>query len=289
MTINATMIRERCIIKDTALSSKGGSRILSNRLVIPMGKDNLVVRGQNMHSVARMGARLYKESKIRKLTLGSPKGKEFASLTWDSIFRDTDAMAKDNWISVYYEGHMIFSSGDHHPFLNLIETQASGNEDSYDMNVLIAAETFKAAGHAGMTIDHDSNVALILNLNDEQGRCGLIYRHPRRTTTFSFSVALAKDAVALSTALKDELPAILEVSADFLESIQLCYAIAADTAKGIEQDAEKQVILKQRLGFLRKTIDGFESGLLVTYRPERPDFNRFLQETQLLLAKKSRV
>lgn len=288
MTLNSTMIRERCVIKDASMG-KANTRILSNRLVLPIGKDSLVIRGQNMHSVIRMAARLYNEATLRKLSIDSSKGVEFAGLAWDKIFKDTQTITQDNWIAVYINGLLMYKSADHHPFLDLIETQAMMNDSNYDMNVMIAAETFTAAGHIGMSIDHNSNVALILSLSADQGRCGLIYRHPRRTTTFSFSVSTGNDKLPKQRPLLEELSSILEVSADFLESIQLCYAIAAEAAKGPAQDLEKQITLKKRLYEMQKNIDAFESALNVTYRPERPDFNRFLQETQLLLAKKARA
>lgn len=172
--------------------------------------------------------------------------------------------------------------------MDLIETQAAGNDINYDMNVMMASETFNAAGHPGMSIDHNSNVALILSVADEQARCGLIYRHPKRTTTFSFSAGVLHNQAAKPRPLLEDLAKILEASADFLESIQLCYAIAADGARGHDQDHEKQILLKRRLTDLRRSLDTFETTMQVTYRPERPDFNRFLQETEMLLAKRGR-
>ena len=70
--------------------------------------------------------------------------------------------------------------------------------------------------------------------------------------------------------------------------MQICYAIAAETAIGIEQNFETQAVLKERLTYLRNSLDGFENGPTVTYRPERPDMNRFLQEAQLLLSRRAR-
>lgn len=284
MSLNATMIRERCIIKDSALG-KTGSSILSNRFTVPLGKDTLVVRGQNMQSATRVAARLYNEVERRGKSLRTPETAEYIANVWNTVSRDTQAISPENWLAVYLNGEKIFQQGDHHPFLDMIETQSAGNDANYDLNVMLAAETFNAAGHPGMSIDHNSNVALILNLIEDQARCGLIYRHPKRTTTFSFSATPGENA---DRSLKDDLARILEVSADFLESIQLCYAIAADSSKGLDQDYDKQSSLKKRLLDLRNNIDRFEEMLTVTYRPERPDFARFLQEAELLLAKRSR-
>lgn len=278
MAFNATMIREKCQIQDASLG-KQGSRILSNRLTVPSNSDNLVVRGQNMHSVARMGARLYNKGLVNG-PLGQQKI-EWKQL-WESIEDGAHMTNPSNWICVYLNGALVFSSGEHHPFLDMIEQQVARSEGSYDLNVMIAAETFRAAGHNSMTIDHSTNVALILSITDGQGRCGLIYRHPRRTTTFSFSVAPG------ARAIEREVAGILESSSDFLESIQICYAIAAESTKGIEQDFAKEAKLKSRLGDLKRAVDGFEEGVTVTYRPERPDMNRFLQEAQMLLTKKVR-
>lgn len=279
MAFNATMIREKCVIQDPSLG-KQGSRILSNRLVVPVEKDNLVVRGQNMHSVARMAARLYN----RGHSWGplSTQKIDWKQL-WQGIEDGAHMTNPSNWIAVYVNGQKLFSSGEHHPFLDLIEQQVARSDSNYDLNVMLAAETFRAAGHPSMNIDHSTNVALILSIADGQGRCGLIYRHPRRTTTFSFSVAPG------AREIEREVAGILESSSDFLESIQICYAIAAESVKGIDQDFKKEAELKRRLNELRNAIDGFEEGVTVTYRPERPDMNRFLQEAQLLLTKKGRA
>ncbi len=284
MSLNATMIRERCVIKDPSVG-KAGSSVLSNRFSIPLGKDVLVVRSQNMFSATRMAARLYNEAVLHKKSLLVPETGEYINKAWDAILHETQAISPDNWLAVYLNGSNIFQQGEHHPFLDMIETQAAGNDINYDMNVMIAAETFNAAGHTGMTVDHNSNVALILNLMDEQARCGLIYRHPKRTTTFSFSVQPSDP----EQNLQGYVSRILEASADFLESIQVCYAIAADGARGLDQDYDKQATLKKRLLDMRHTIDVFEGSLVVTYRPERPDFSRFLQEAELLLAKRARA
>ncbi len=278
MAFNATMIREKCVIRDAALG-KQGSHILSNRLTVPVNSENLVVRGQNMHSVARMAARLYNKGMVEGLL---HKQKIDWKQLWTSIDEGAHMTNPNNWISVYVNGDLVFSSGGQHPFLDLIEQQVARSEGNYDMNVMIAGETFRAAGHEDMSLDHSTNVALILSIADGQGRCGLIYRHPRRTTTFSFSVAPG------ARPIEREVAGILESSADFLESIQICYAIAAESTKGIDQDFGKENELKNRLGKLKRAVDGFEEGVTVTYRPERPDMNRFLQEAQLLLTKKGR-
>lgn len=280
------MLRERCIIKDASLG-KQGSRVLSNRLVVPVGSDTLVVRGQNMHSVARFGARLYNHF-LKGGPLGQQKTIDYAKI-WKEIEKGAYLTNPENWTTVYLNGEMMFASGDHHPFLDAIEQQVRSNDANYDVNVFMAGETLRAGGHPDMDIDHTSNVALIMNLNENLARCGLIYRHPRRTTTFSFTAAPNPNGATKARPLAKEVPAILEAAADLLESVQICYAIAAETAKGIEQNFETQAVMKERLAYLRSGLDGFESGPLVTYRPERPDMNRFLQEAQLLLARRARA
>lgn len=287
MSLNATMIRERVIIQDPALG-KSGSRILSNRLVLPISGELLVVRGQNMHSASRFAGRLYKKALDEGGILAAVRKEEDVAEVWAKVYEEAAlASPADNWGSVYVSGNPIFASSPQHPFLDAIEKQVSNNENNYDLNVMLASETFTAAGHPNMRIDHSTNVALILNVTDDQARMGLIYRHPRRTTTFSFTALPNLGRTIKTSSLLEEVPLVLEVSADFLESIQICFALAADGAKGIDQNFEKQDTLKYRLGDLRKSIDGFESELKVSYRPERPDMNRFLLETQQLLQRRT--
>lgn len=281
------MIRERCTIRDEALGNVG-SHILSNRLSVPIGTHTLNVRGQNMHSVTRLAARLFDvlvDSKDQK-TIAKPDASVLKGM-WDGVADDVFNNRDGNWASAYLDGELIFASDKHHPFLDLIEKQVGQSEASYDMNVMITAENFNAAGFPGMSVEHDTNVALVLTLEKERGRSGLIYRHPQRTTTFSYSLTPQNQPDSFD--MRERVPAILEMAADFLESIQLCYASAAEGAKGLAQDGAKVDAYRMRLGDLHKSIDGFEEGMHVAYRPERPNFTRFLQEAQMLLVRRSRA
>lgn len=241
-----------------------------------------------MHSVIRLAARLFDilEPSRDKKTLTKPDAKILKEL-WDGVTSDVFNKAEGNWATAYTDGELLFASADHHPFIDLIEKQVGGSEASYDMNVMITAENFNAAGFPGMSIEHDTNVALVLTLEKERGRCGLIYRHPQRTTTFSYS--LTPDNQPNGFDMRERVPHVLEMAADFLESIQLCYASAAEGAKGLNQSNEKIDAYRNRLVDLNSSIDKFEDGVHVAYRPERPDFTRFLQEAQMLLVRRARA
>lgn len=282
MVMNVSMIRERCTIKDETLGNVG-SHILSNRLSIPFGEHHVTVRGQNMHSVVRLAARIYEmlEPQKDEKELKHPEKQEIEEI-WRSVAEAVFNPTEINWAAAYINSELIFASAKHHPFLDLIEKQAGSSEASYDMNVMITSENFNAAGFPGMSVEHDTNVALVLTLDDEKGRCGLIYRHPQRTTTFSFSITKHAE-------LEIHFPKILELAADFLESIQLCYATAAESSKGLAQNREKVEALKNRLIHLSKNIDLFDDSINVAYRPEKPNFDKFLQEAQMLLARRARA
>ncbi len=240
-----------------------------------------------MHSVIRLASHLFEilEPSQDKDTIVKPKDAVLKNI-WEkvatAVFNDVD----DNWAAAYLNGELLFSSDEHHPFLDLIEKQVGESEASYDMNVMITSENFNAAGYPGMSVEHDTNVALVLTIDPDKGRCGLIYRHPQRTTTFSYSMTQKGNKTPFD--MRDHVSRVLEISADFLESIQLCYASAAEGAKGLAQETDKVERLKNRLIALNKSIDVFEEGLNVIYRPERPDFTRFLQEAQMLLVRRKR-
>jgi len=215
MVMNITMIRERCTIRDEALGNVG-SHILSNRVSVPLGKHHVTVRGQNMHSVIRLASHLFEilEPSQDKDTIVKPKDAVLKNI-WEkvatAVFNDVD----DNWAAAYLNGELLFSSDEHHPFLDLIEKQVGESEASYDMNVMITSENFNAAGYPGMSVEHDTNVALVLTIDPDKGRCGLIYRHPQRTTTFSYSMTQKGNKTPFD--MRDHVSRVLEISADFLE------------------------------------------------------------------------
>ncbi len=289
---SATLLREKFVIQDSMpadLSDKEPVVALSNRLVLPLVNpdtketETFVVRAQNMHSCVRMAAQIalafQKDGAILNRT---------PTFSWDEAYRAVmmgyeGKFNPRNWIAVYHKGRPIYESGEEeaqrHILLDIIEQCDARNKQDYERSLDIAEDAFKQAGRL-VTIKHDSNIALILNITKKEGRCGVILRSPSRTTTFNFIIhAKAERAVTISECMT--------VSAAFLEAIQLTFFIGMSKQKihyeFISPSSPEGLQYKdaqQKLGRLRAAIDQFETMMNVKYRPESPDFTRLISDAE---------
>ncbi len=292
MEFNSSLLREKFSLHDPAaeLHESGGSVIaLSNRLVVDLQsesrkyKERFVVRAQNMHACVRMSARI-----IQSFEQGGPimnRGTAFDwEAAWDSLVNDYEhAFNKQRWVAVYHKGRVVFESGEHHTLLDVIEQCDTRNEDSYDDSVALAEEAFKTAGKV-VTINHDSNVALVVDFEGGQGRCGIILRGPDRTTTFNFSAESKNNPLSI--------PQCLGAAAAFLEGVQLAFMVGMNNERAslgiIEQfsQEEKQTReAKKRLTRLSAEIANLESAYEIHYRPERPEFPHLVLDAERLAKK----
>jgi hypothetical protein len=302
LEFNATLLREKFIIQDIqpapGAADKGAIIALSNRMAVPLASDDTeqretyVIRAQNMHSCARMAAHLTKEFQE-----GGPIDQRSQPFDWaggwDSIEKGyEEKWNPQRWIAVYHKGRAVFEAGPRHPFLDIIEQCDVRNKGEYEKSIEIARDAFRRAGK-NVTITYDANVALILSVTNEQGRCGLIVRGPNRTTTFNF-VARPKAGRMVRVS------SCLSAAAFFLEGIQMCFTIgmvqyklqqSLIDPKGAESKQGQEA--GQKIGRLRVAIDQFEAMFDVTYRPERPDFNEMVasaeQFARKLVGKKAKV
>ena len=128
-------------------------------------------------------------------------------------------------MTVYQNGRVIYEdgAGTRHPFLDIIEQCDARNKDDYEKTMEIAKDAFKQAGKL-VNIDHDANVALVMKVVDNEGKCGVILRGPNKTTTFNL--------VATPKGDRDVRPSqCLTVAAAFLEGIQLAFLIGMTREK----------------------------------------------------------
>ena len=291
---NTTLLREKFTIRDAFSDNKPRRQqetppviALSNRIVLAMVSESgmisetLIVRAQNMHTCARMAARIAGEFQDVGpiLTRQTPFDWKYA---WLSITKGYESKYNPNrWVAVYHKGRVIYQDGEaqRHPFLDIIEQCDARNPDDYEKAVNVAEDAFKQAGKI-VTIQHDSNVALVLNYNAQEARSGVIVRGPNRTMTFNFTArAKAGRPVKISQCLS--------VAAAFLEGIQMAFQVgmfkqkqAYDMLEPGSEELNKGREATEKLGRLNGAIQQFENLLEVSYRPERPDFSYMIDEAQ---------
>lgn len=284
----ASLLREKFVIHDAMPSDMTDDEpivALSNRMKFPLrdadGKilETYVVRAQNMHLTARLTAQAVKDFQDNGPLSGRIKPFDWNE-AWASITKgyETD-WNPSRWAAVYANGRLVFEGGEgkRHHFLDIIEQCDARNKDDYEQTMVIAKDAFKQAGKL-VTISHDSNVAMIMKIMEDEGKCGVILRGPNKTTTFNLT--------AHPKGGRDVKPSqCLTVAAAFLEGIQLAflvgmtgqkirYGLLAPTA----DEARKSDAASRKLGRLNGAIAQFENLLSVTYRPDRPNFSAMIDE-----------
>src|SRR5690606_2829809 len=108
--------------------------------------DHFVLRTQNMHSCVRLGAAIAREFYER----GSIR-QRVQQFRWDFIWRDVVKGYEKDWNDkiwgvIYQNGRPIFSDGNHHPFLDIIEQCALHAKGEYKNCLPFAEQAFQQAG-----------------------------------------------------------------------------------------------------------------------------------------------
>ncbi len=278
--LHTALLREKFTIKDNRVSLV----VMSNRMEIQLLKngkataERYIVRGQNMHGTIRMAARI-----VQELERNDPADERLQPLDWEKLWKPIANSYEQNtnpdlWIAVYCKNRLIFSDGNHHPFLDVIEKYAPEGQ-AYEQSIALAEQAFQDTGKP-VTILQDGNVALNVDLKADKSRCGIILRTPIKTTIFTFSTsAKAGDEINLAQCLG--------TSAAFLEGIQLCFTVGSNNEKIhiglIDPKSDEGKLAKetrQRINRLRSEINNFEETYRVSYRPEKPDFNALITEAE---------
>lgn len=290
IAFTASLLREKFIIRDLTGQDMDGEPLtaLSNRLTVPLGlqggtnEENLVVRSQNMHNCARFAARILQEYNDHGSLIHRAKKFDWMPM-WEAV---TDGYEhkwnKQKWIAVYHKGRVVFEAGEgsRHPFCDIIEQCDAVNNESYDESLRIAEDAFLKAGKT-VRIEYDSNIALVMQVMRDEGKCGVIVRGPNRTTTFNFT-AKAHGPHAVKPAQ------CLSAAAAFLEGIQLAFTVGVANVQQemglMDKSGEEARMIReatQKLSRLNSAVQQFENMLDVTYRPERPEFPRLIEEAAL--------
>ncbi len=235
--------------------------------------ENFVIRTHNMHSCVRIVGAIINDYERHGPIMPRVKSIDWADL-WDKSINSYERIynKENNRVSIYHHGKTIFSEGNYHSFLDIIEKCDAINKGDYIQSVKLAEKAFGDAGKK-VTIHHDSNVALISVIQQAEGRCSMVLRGAGQTTTFNYSLKPEKQNERVNTVQ------VLSSAADFLEGVQLSYLIGLNNEKlnqGIiekysDEDRQTQHA-RDRLDSLKTRIDSMENRYNVRYRPERPDF-----------------
>ena len=293
---STSLLREKFIIHDPYADPgerKGPVVALSNRIVLDLKNDageiqeSITIRAQNMHSCIRMGAKLLQSFRQGGLLLARANPYDWDA-AWETTVNDYEQIYNpQRWVALYTKGRVLFEKGEHHPLLDVIEKCQAVNKGPYDDAVLMAEDAFKKTGKV-VKLEYDGNVALVVNFQEREGRCGIILRGADRTTTFNFvaSARATPGAQAFNHAQ------VLTTAAAFLEGIQMAFLVGMNDEKirrGIiarPSPEEKQTReARRRLSRLNAEIANLESAYDVRYRPERPEFQSIIIDAEKLAQK----
>ncbi len=278
----STMLREKFTIIDRNNFSHSNSTVaLSNRIVLNLQfsgaqpVEHLVIRGHNMHSVVRMAARIYNEFHHR-----GASGYMFQHYDWDLLcdnaLSDYECITNPKrWITIYYKGHALFSRGQYHPFLDMMELCDKDHNQDYELAIPKAQNLLKRTGK-NLEVKYDTNVALTLTFDKRQGRCGIILRGIDKASTFNFSARCREHSD------RDlNISQCMGSAAAFLEGVQLAYTLGSMAAKP-ENTRNIQFIRdgKKRLMLLSIEIEKLERDFQIRYRPEKPIFLALLAHAE---------
>jgi hypothetical protein len=288
---SASLLREKFVIYDPhkgMADHKSTVTALSNRFVAELYNNNgtlvetYIVRAQNMHSCIRMVVRILQTFHQSGPIASRPEPFKWQQ-AWEQIVNDYEyAYNPARWVAIYHKGKCVFTTGQHHPLLDMIEKCDHENDKDYDYAVPLAETMFVQTGKS-LKIEHDSNVALSTHFEANTGRLGIIQRGSNKTTTFTFTAQPKKAGQTLG------IPQCLGGAAAFLEGIQLAFLVGMNTEKirlGIIErfsKEEKQTReARQRLVRLGTEISDMETAFSIHYRPERPDFHHLVMDAEKL-------
>lgn len=275
---STTVLREKFVITDTggeaapivALANRFALKLIDHKGTLI---ETFVVRGQMLHTVVRMAGSI-----LNTFERTGPILNRQVPVNWDQMWEKAAGPYERHhnpalWVAIYHEGKIIFQTGEHHTFLDVIEQCEARNNRDYDNSLRVAEELFSRAGRP-VTISHDSSIATTFQVGDTRGKTGLILRGAQRTTTFILN-GERRDA-----SMKAVSPVhFINTAAAFLEGIQLSFVVGSGNEKMRHQIitaySDEGMALssaRNRLAEVNATILTFENLFDVHYRPEKPNF-----------------
>ena len=291
MDFNTSLVREKFIIENKKTPGKDPVVALSNRVALNLisksgdVREHYVIRTQNMHSCVRLSALIAKEFFDR-----GPLSIRFSEKKWQDLWHEVTKGYEQEWNPniwgcVYHDGKIMFSTGDHHPFFDVIEKCDIKNEGEYTDSIRFAEDAFQQAGRH-VEIEYDSNIALVVYITDVEAKSGVILRSANRTTTFNFTIKPKSNEKPI------QISQCLTLGAAFLEGIQLAFQVGLYNRKKdlgliekFSDDDKKGQRSTERMTALGRAIDQFENMFHITYRPERPLFPKAVREAEDIASK----
>lgn len=283
-----SLLREKFVIRP---NSKDGAHktALSNRLVLNLVDTNseiietYIIRAQNMHSTVRMAAKMVQD--FDNLGPIGVRESTYLHSTWEDVLNHYERRFNHNlWIAVYKDGQLVYTDGEHHPFLDIIEQCDQHEKGDYERSIKLAEAAFNKAGQ-DVSINYHANIAMNLDADGAAVRCSLLVRNARATKTFSASIQAAD-------AKKMNISHVMSAAAAFLEGVELCHMIGMNTIKimrGIittPSNEETQTIeARKRITELDQILDGLEHRFTLRYRPERPAFELIIEDIEKIAQK----
>jgi hypothetical protein len=287
---SAHILRERFTIEDMDGIS-APIIALSNRFFLSLtsekGKtiETFVIRGQMLHTVVRMAGMMMHSFSRNGPLLTRETPFDFDD-TWEKAAGMFEYQYNENlWIAVYHNGKQIYSKGQHHTFLDVIEQcEALSTEHKYEDNLRVAEELFNKVGKP-VSIHYEANIASNIHVGPVMGRSALILRGAQKTSTFIFT-AEKKD-----TSLKQANPVhFIAATSNYFEGIQLAFQIGQCNEKirheMIDPKSDEMIkhsVARDRLAEVADNIRNFEKMYDVYYRPEKPSFAALISNAEEMM------
>ena len=287
VNFRTSLLREKFTITEKNNKDADPVIALSNRISVPLisedkiDNETFVIRTQNMHSCARLSAAITKEF-FERGTIANRAIPVSWNDMWMDVIKGYEREWNENiWCAIYHKGRIIYEDGERHAFLDIIEQCDAVNKGDYAQSVEFAEDAFSQAGK-DVNIQHESNVALIINITTEQAKCGVIVRAASGPTTFNYTATpnlRYNKPIHAHTALT--------VAAAFLEGVQLAFNVGIMNKRAeyklLEKYSDEDRKFKRsntRLQNLGRAIGTYEQQFNVAYRPERPIFTDMVEKAE---------
>lgn len=290
MKINVSLLREKFVIEEIRQNNSNTSLKIvapSNRmpLYLQSGDENpeeFVVRANTMQLAIRIAAHIVGEYEQKGPLFHRLKEDSWRVL-WDESLSEYERKHNPlRWACIYHNGKPVFASGKRHPFFDVIEKCDIISKSKYEDSIDMAKSAFEAAGKE-VHIDYDSSIALVSELDNNGGRCGMVLRSPKHTITFNFYVKVndGQDHYEIMNAQ------VLSAAAAFIEGTQLCFVIGSNKAKltlnFIKQYSPEYMQMQEasrQIQRIETEISVMENRYQLRYRPERPIFGKLIEEAE---------
>ena len=280
---NISLLREKFTIHDIGLDAHP-IIALGNRLRVDLPKQitPLIIRGHSMHMTLRFGAEI-----LKHLSYISHVESVETLIDWHALWDKLTALFElDNvvgtWIAIYYEGKIIFQSGDHHMFFDIIEQtefKQMDSSDGYDQSIIMAQNAFKQMGRSVM-IEQESHVGFVLDETNNESRFAIILRTPEQKATFIVRMSANKNHK-----LYPHDYVCMHLGADYIEGINMAVRsgfmdkdIASGTVRQYSDGMKFYRKVQKRMKSLEVNIGQAEYKYTIKYRPEKPDFGVIQKE-----------